>query len=524
MENIGLYIQTTPFTTAGAGTAEWCRAKKNEKQYFIKKFLSPVYPSEELGLSQEKYQKRVEKFHNAEEAKKTMYNALRTNNTSGALVIPEEVISFQYHICTVAPFVTGNLDPSRVCELAEWQKIVLMRTLTLALLNVHNAGYVHGDMKPENVLIYQNPENGNCKLKLIDFDGSFPASNPPSSMGGDYAFYAPEVYLKATNPDIRLGQSIDVFALGIIFHYFWTGRLPEKSSDHPIGLCIRNNEPVILDTSVPNSLKTIIEETFISSPEKRIKTEMVYKKLESLLSEYPVASVNLQPNPLLKTPKHDENNNELPPIEGPKKPKIANVTVLYCDKEYNTLKSFTVEIEYGKTKRIYAEEFSGYHLINSEFIRVTVDSIGHPSEDPVKFMYEKTKSPSGGTGKIIAFIVATFIFVYCLTMYGLAQSSLNSHNYAQALKYMDLFPFYRELFKEEYYDTIILMRKQEGGQNYQPGENSYSAMFEHYRNGRYVNTPAPFDSMENGNPYLWNGVMYYTAKPTTNIRKSQKTT
>ena len=512
LQDIGLYIQTTPFTTIGAGTAEWCKAEKDGKQYFIKKFLTPVYPSEELGLPREKYQKRVEKFHIAEETKTTMYNALSANNKFSTLVVPEEVINFQYHICTVAPFITSNLNPSRICDLSEWQRIVLMRTLTLALLNVHNAGYVHGDMKPENVLIYQNPENGSCVLKLIDFDGSFPVSNPPSNVGGDPAYYAPEVYLKAMNPDIQLGQSIDIFALGIIFHYFWTGKVPQKTPEHTIGLCIHNNEPVTIDISIPESLKSIIEQTFIPSPEKRINAETVYKELESMLSEYPIKLVNLQH----KTIKED------PPE--PPEPKIANVTVLHCDKEYNTLKSFTVEIEYGKTKRICAEDFSGYHLINSEFIRVSVDSVGHPSEDPVRFMYEKNKSPSGGTGKIIAFIVATFIFVYCLTMYGLAQSSLNSHNYAQAIIYMDLFPFYRELFKEEYYDTIILMRKQEGGQNYQPGENSYSAMFEHYRNGRYVNTPDPFDSMENGNPYLRNGVMYYTAKPTTNIRKSQKTT
>ena len=39
MEMIGSYEQLTPFTNENAGTSEWCRAQKDGRPYFIKKFL-----------------------------------------------------------------------------------------------------------------------------------------------------------------------------------------------------------------------------------------------------------------------------------------------------------------------------------------------------------------------------------------------------------------------------------------------------------------------------------------------------
>ena len=65
MEMIGSYEKLTPFTNENAGTSEWCRAQKDGRPYFIKKFLKPVYPSEELGLTEKKHANAVKRFHTA---------------------------------------------------------------------------------------------------------------------------------------------------------------------------------------------------------------------------------------------------------------------------------------------------------------------------------------------------------------------------------------------------------------------------------------------------------------------------
>ena len=196
MEHIGLYTQLTKFTNKSAGTAEWCKAERDGKQYFVKKFHSPVYPSKEIGLPEKIYNAGVDEFHKALTWKIDMYQRLRESDQTGTLVVPVEVINYQFHICTIADFVTSNVTPDQVHLLSEWQRLVLMRTLTLALMSIHKTGVVHSDMKPDNILITQD-SSGHCKIRLIDFDGSFFESDPPTDpeeVHGDPAFFSPEAY------------------------------------------------------------------------------------------------------------------------------------------------------------------------------------------------------------------------------------------------------------------------------------------------------------------------------------------
>lgn len=264
MEHIGLYTQTTAFSNDHAGTAEWSQAKRDGKRYFIKKFHSPLYPAEDIGLPEEKRQRRIKKFHETQADIKAMCAALSQDNTSGLLVVPLEVIIYQYHICTVAEYMEGNVPPQQVCLLSAWQRIVLMRTLTMALINVHQAGVIQSDMKPDNVLITQDPKTHSCVLKLIDFDGSYMAASPPKEVTGNPAFFAPEVFLQEASPDLRLTQKIDVFALGIVLHYFWTGKLPQTHTTDTIGQHIAKGQPIFLDSSLPQGLKNIVLQALIS--------------------------------------------------------------------------------------------------------------------------------------------------------------------------------------------------------------------------------------------------------------------
>ena len=342
MERIGLYKQLTPFTNENAGTSEWCIAEKDGEKYFVKKFQSPVYPSKDLGLSEKKYQSRVAKFHAAEGSRKAVYRALQENDTSGTLVVPVEVINYQYHICTIAEYIVGNVKSNEVYKLSEWQRVVLMRTLTLALINVHRAGVVHSDMKPDNVLITQNAQNGSCALKLIDFDGSFMAINPPEDATGDPAYFSPEAYAMSMMPGIRLDKRIDVFALGLIFHYFWTGRLPEKNADQTIGQCILKGESVKLDSSIPEQLRTIIKQCLEGNPDKRITGEQLYKELEKILPSYPVRIINLQSD---KTKTATAGTKEKTATRGTEATKRTTVPVTHCDKEPMVSNTFRQRID-----------------------------------------------------------------------------------------------------------------------------------------------------------------------------------
>jgi serine/threonine-protein kinase len=108
----------------------------------------------------------------------------------------------------------GPLEPLEATE--------LVRQLTQALGAAHDAGLVHRDVKPANVLL--TPEG---TAKLADF-GLVRRLDDQDTVGGNLAgtptFMAPELF-SGTLP----GPQTDLYALGMTFYYLLTARLPFTS-------------------------------------------------------------------------------------------------------------------------------------------------------------------------------------------------------------------------------------------------------------------------------------------------------
>lgn len=455
LENVGLYRQLKPFTNENAGTSEWCPAEKDGRKYFIKMLQTPVYPSKDIGLPEKKYNARVNRFHHEKERIERLYEGLRLSNTSGALVVPIEVMPFRNHICTVAEFINGNLKPRDVWKLSEWQRIILMRSLTLALMNVHKANIVHSDMKPDNVLIIQKPETGNCILKLIDFDGSFLVDEQPEEVTGDQAYFSPESYIKIEEGDIDLDQRADIFSLGLIFHYFWTGGLPTKPDELSIGQCVLLDESFALDPGLPAKLSEIITET-LKPREERISCEKIYEGLGSLASDYPVKIVNLQdsvavsgqyvlefvdtagselqksrtiphtgdislpePEPIrgyryINTETHDTADGKVIRfVYVPTSKSLKRIRVEYDDMSGRAIKEADYyDIPYGSEQTIYAKSIHGWNVSGESEIRIKVDEFGNVTPKWVGFVYDRIKDSPPPT------VIRPMISIYCVDTNG----------------------------------------------------------------------------------------------------------
>lgn len=293
MAQIGSYEQITPFTNKDAGTSVWCQAQKGGKMFFVKKMLSPVRPANATDLPADKYEKRVQRFYQVLAAKKQMYQAISGADRSGVLLLPCETLEYQNHICTVSEFVAGNVKPEQVCQFTEWQKIVILRTLTMAVWNLHRADVVHSDMKPSNILFTQTPDNPACMMRLIDFDSSFLTSAPPATsedICGDLAYFAPEVLRQSCGEFVTLDERVDIFAMGLVFHYLWTGELPRRSSTNTISECLLSGERIELDPSIPLAIRKTIECMIDEQPEKRLTCPVIYEILGVQLKKYPKRS------------------------------------------------------------------------------------------------------------------------------------------------------------------------------------------------------------------------------------------
>jgi serine/threonine protein kinase len=93
---------------------------------------------------------------------------------------------------------------------------------------MHSLGYVHRDIKPQNIFLKQN-ENGDLTVKLGDFGSAHPLndemttniSGAKGNQGVTVLYSAPEVH-----QGISYGRKSDIWSIGCTVFHMITGRVP----------------------------------------------------------------------------------------------------------------------------------------------------------------------------------------------------------------------------------------------------------------------------------------------------------
>ncbi|MFH1024471.1 MAG: serine/threonine-protein kinase [Planctomycetota bacterium] len=146
-----------------------------------------------------------------------------------------------------------------------------LKTLFLALTDIlgyiHRKGFVHLDIKPENILI-RTPD----RIKIIDFSLAariwLVRFFPKSRIQGSPSYMAPEQILRKS-----LGPRTDLYALGATFYEILTGRPPfvvtdrKQLLDHH--LTIAPAPPETLNRQVTIEASQIILRMLAKKPEGR---------------------------------------------------------------------------------------------------------------------------------------------------------------------------------------------------------------------------------------------------------------
>lgn len=143
----------------------------------------------------------------------------------------------------------------------------LFSQVALGLQAMHHAGFVHADLKPNNILV--TPEN---QVKLIDFGQSSRMREAKPRVQGTIDYIAPEQVSRGV-----LDERTDVFGLGAALHRVVTGKpvatdMNQTVSVYSQGLVGKRVSQVRESTThtLPPTLARLIEDCCKNDPADRI--------------------------------------------------------------------------------------------------------------------------------------------------------------------------------------------------------------------------------------------------------------
>lgn len=266
---IGEYSCLTPWRTAGSGSARWCIGCLGVERFFIKQFLSPVYPAHPdtpLGL------KQLARCQAFEKQKRTLYAALSC--VIGGVLVP--VIDFfrydgrYYSVSEALPDSCVAAEDGGL--LPREQRRNVLFDLALCLQRLHRQGVVHGDLKPEHVLLC--PEGDGFRTRLIDLDSGFLTGHPPREirdMEGDPAYLSPEMFISMMGEKATLGTGVDTFAFAMMIHKLWTGELPgfDHSRYDYLYQAVLDGGTVTLSPDLPQEWQAAMQAMLDKDPARR---------------------------------------------------------------------------------------------------------------------------------------------------------------------------------------------------------------------------------------------------------------
>lgn len=295
----GYTFDETKWKVKGGG-GQCNTASKNGKQYFIKRLTTPKYPS--ALFSDDFKRQKIAECDAWFKTRNAIIKKLPGNGT-GTLVKPIEYFRDGPCYYEVANMVNVDSIPyDQIWKESKINKARIMLTVAMSLSDVHNAGIVHGDLDPGNILI-SRAAGGNLITKLIDFTDSFFENNPPDAIMSKDFWWSPEValYSKAgeqnPNPYKKyISCKADVFSLGIVFHQYCSkdGKPPICTKPQPWQEFQLGKKPEI-DSNIEPEFKEIIESMIEIEPDKRPTMAEIHSKLSHII--HPVSHREGTPRP-----------------------------------------------------------------------------------------------------------------------------------------------------------------------------------------------------------------------------------
>jgi eukaryotic-like serine/threonine-protein kinase len=217
---------------------------------------------------------RPEYSSNPDDISKFKHEARTAASVTHRNVVPIfDIGTANGHTYLVMEWVRGTTLKDQI-RAQRWMDLNVALALTDQLLAgleaIHNAGIIHRDIKPQNILV--TPEG---IVKLADFGVARSANEPTAGDSymaiGTAAYMAPE---QATGREAT--PAADIYATGVILYEMLTGYLP-FSGDDPLQVINQHVEaPVLppkrLNPNIPSEYEQVILQSLAKDPSERFSS------------------------------------------------------------------------------------------------------------------------------------------------------------------------------------------------------------------------------------------------------------
>lgn len=141
-------------------------------------------------------------------------------------------------------------------------------TILDALECAHNAGYIHQDVKPQNVLI-----SSDKMVKLTDFGIAKDTEATTNTYDGESVIGSVHYLSPEQARGDFVGKESDLYSVGIMLYEMMTGELP-FTGDNPFQIALKHiNESIVppmeLDARIPPSISDVVIKATAKEPRDR---------------------------------------------------------------------------------------------------------------------------------------------------------------------------------------------------------------------------------------------------------------
>ena len=300
-EFINDYELLQPLQNQDAGFSRWTFALRDGQEYFLKEFMDPIYPTDP-NLSEKLRAGRIQECREFEKKRIRLYQAVDDASDGNAVRIIDFFRRGSHYYIATPRVVKAQISFERIVALPLYQRALLCRSMAHTVMRLHKLHLVHSDIKETNIILCP-ARNGNLTTKLIDFDASFFEDDPPvneDELGGDQVYLSPEGCRFFCGEEVQLTCAMDVFSLGLLFHQYLTGKLPEFDTEEYFYAheAVLDGQKLIVSQNLDPRLREMIEQMLDVDPEKRCTMEAVYRILGDYINLDPCRTGRVPPNAL----------------------------------------------------------------------------------------------------------------------------------------------------------------------------------------------------------------------------------